>query len=60
MEEELGAKIIKEFVELRAKTYSHIINGGTEDNKEKGKKKCTIKQKFKFKDHKKLFRSNSI
>ena len=60
MEEELGAKIIKEFAELRAKTYSYIINGGSEDNKAKGKKKSTIKQKFKFEDHKKLFRSNSI
>ena len=46
MEEELGAKIMKEFVALRAKTYSHIINGGTEDNKAKGKKKVCHKTKI--------------
>ena len=28
--------------------------------KQKAKKKCAIKQKFKFENHKKLFRSNSI
>ena len=37
-------------VGLRAKTYSYLIDGGSEDEKAKGTKKCAIKRKLKFKD----------
>ena len=38
MKAELGGKIIKEFVGLRAKTYSYLIDDGSEKNKPKGTK----------------------
>ena len=37
-------KVVKEFVELIAKTYSYIIHDGGEDEKAKGTKKCVIKK----------------
>ena len=36
------------FVELRAKTYSYLIDGGSGDKNAKGTKKCVIKRKLKF------------
>ena len=38
------------FVGLRAKTYSYLIDDGSEDKKAKGTKKCVIKRKLKFKN----------
>ena len=38
MKDELGGKIIKQFVELSAKTYSYLIDDSREDKKEKWKK----------------------
>ena len=51
MKDELGRKIMK-FVPLRAKTYSYLIDGGSEDKKAKGTKKCVIKRKLKFENYK--------
>ena len=42
MKDELGGKIIKEFVTLRPKTYSFLTDDGKEDKKAKGTKKCVI------------------
>ena len=39
MKDELGGKIMTEFVGLRAKTYSYLIDNGSEDKKAKGTKK---------------------
>ena len=36
--DELGWKLIKEFVGLRAKTYSYLTDGGSEDKKESAQK----------------------
>ena len=47
MKKELGGKIMTEFVGLRAKTYSYLIDDGSEDKKAKGSKKCIIKRKLK-------------
>ena len=33
MKDELGKKIIKEFVKLRVKTYSQLIDYGSKDKK---------------------------
>ena len=33
------------FVGLRAKTYSYLIDDGSEDKEGKGAKKCTMKKK---------------
>ena len=39
MKDELGGKIITEFVTLRPKTYSFLTDDGKEDKKAKGTKK---------------------
>ena len=38
--------IIMKFIGLRAKTYSHLIDDGSEDKEAKGIKKCIMKTKF--------------
>ena len=52
MKDELGGKIIKEFVALRPKTYSYVTDDFEEDKKAKGTKKCVIKTELKFNDYK--------
>ena len=52
MKDELGGKIITEFVTLRPKTYSYLTNDGKEDKKAKGTKKCVIKRMINFNDYK--------
>ena len=47
-----GDKIVKEFIGLRAKRYSYLIDDSSEGKKEKVTKKCIIKRKLKFKDYK--------
>ena len=49
MKNELGEKTMIKFLELRAKTYSYLIDESSKDKKTKGTKKCFIKGKFKFK-----------
>ena len=43
---------MKEFVGLRAKTYSYLKDSNYDDEKAKGTKKCAIKIKLKFEDYK--------
>ena len=50
MKDELGGKIMKKFVELKAKAYSYFKDDGSEDKNAKGKKKCVIKRKTKLRD----------
>ena len=52
MKDELGGRIMTKFVGLRAKTYSYLIDDGSEDKKAKGTKKRVIKIKLKFENHK--------
>ena len=52
MKDELGGKIITEFVTLRPKTYSYSTDDGKEDKKAKGTKKCIIKRMIQFNDYK--------
>ena len=52
MKDELGGKIITEFVTLRPKTHSYSTDDGKEDKKAKGTKKCVIKRTIKFNDYK--------
>ena len=45
MKHELERKIMTKVVGLGAKTYSYLINDGSEDKKTKSTKKCVIKRK---------------
>ena len=60
MKDELGGKIITEFVTLRPKTYSFLTDDGKEDKKAKGTKKCIIKKVIKFNDYKKCLLNGEI
>ena len=48
--DELDEKIMKDFLGLRAKPYSYLINDGNENKK--GTKKFVIKLKLRFEDYK--------
>ena len=50
MKDELGGKIMTEFMALRQKCYSYKKLDGSEDKKCKGIKKCIVKQTLTF-DH---------
>ena len=60
MKDELGGKIITEFVTLRPKTSSYLTDDGKEDKKAKGTKKCVIKKMIKFNDYKKCFLNDEV
>ena len=50
--DELGGKIMKEFVALRAKTYAYLTDDDSEEKKAKGTKDCVIKLELMFKNYK--------
>ena len=63
MKEELGGKIMTEFVALRPKTYSYLMDdNGTQVTKKnaKGTNKCVIKRVLKFNDCKDCLLNNKI
>ena len=60
MKDEIGGKIMTEFVALRPKTYSCLTDDCKEDKKAKGTKKCVIKRRLKFNDYKDCLLNNKI
>ena len=52
MKDELGGKIMTEFMALRPKLYSYKVLDGSEDKKCKGIKKCVVKKTLTFEDYK--------
>ena len=60
IKDELGGKIITEFVTLRPKTYSYLTDDGKEDKKAKGTKNCVIKRMIKFNDYKNCLRKDKV
>ena len=48
MKDELGGKIMTEFVALRPKTFSYLTDDCEEDKKAKGAKKCENKIEHKI------------
>ena len=59
MKDELGGKIMTEFVALRPKLYSYKVLNGSEDKKCKRIKKCVVKKTLIFEDYKTCLFSNS-
>ena len=59
MKDELGGKIMTEFVALRSKLYSYKKLDGSEDKKCKVIKKCVVKKTLTFEDYKTCLFSNS-
>ena len=53
MKDELSGKILTEFVGLRQKTCSYLIDDDAENKTVKGTKKCVVKGILKFEDKKK-------
>ena len=60
MKDELGGRVITEFVALRPKTYSYLTDDFKEDKKAKGKKKCVIKRMIKFDDYKNFLLNSEV
>ena len=60
MKDELGGKIITEFVILRPKTYSYLTDDDKRDKKAKGTKKCVIKKMIKINDYKKCLFNDEV
>ena len=49
--DELGGKIMKEFVGLRRKTWVYLMDDNSEHKKAKGTKKCVIKRRLMFENY---------
>ena len=60
MKDELGGKIMIEFVALRPKTYSSLTDDNNNVNKAKETEKCVIKRIFKFNDYKDCLFKNKV
>ena len=60
MKDELGGKIMKEFVGLRVKTYSYFIDDNSEDKRVKSTKKCVMKRKGTFWNYKNCLEATKL
>ena len=60
MNDGLGRKIMKEFVALRAKTYSYLTSNNDEDKRAKSTKKCLIERRIKFEDYKNCLEATGL
>ena len=67
--DELGGKIMEEFVALRSKTYSHLTDGYNDEDYEKNKiinkksngaKKCIIKRELMFHHFKEVLFNDKV
>ena len=58
--DELGGKIMIEFIELRAKTYVYLMNDNTEEKKAKRTKNCEIKRRLMFENYINFLLNNKI
>ena len=56
IKDELGEKIMTEFVGLRAKTYSYVIDDDSGDKKAKGRKRYVIISRLKFEECKNIYK----
>ena len=51
MKGELEGKIMTKFVAIRPKTYSYLLDDGSEERKAKGTKTCVTKRELKSKNY---------
>ena len=58
--DELGGKIMKEFVGLRAKTYAYLMDNDSEHKKPKETKECVMKRILEFNDYEDRLFNNKI
>ena len=60
MKDELAGKIMTKFVGLRAKTYSYLIDDGSDNKNAKGTKKCVIKRKLTIENYKSFLEATQL
>ena len=60
MKDELGGRIVTEFIALRPKTYAYLIDDDSKVKKAKGTKKCVIKRLLKFNGYKDCLLNNKV
>ena len=60
MKDELGGRVITEFVALRPKTYSYLTDDCKEDKKARGTKKCVIKRMIKSDTYKNCLLNSEV
>ena len=58
--DELGRKIMKEFLAFRPKTYSYLIDQESKHKKAKGTKECVINRRLQFNNYKDGLLNNKI
>ena len=58
--DDLGGKIMTEFVGLRAKTYAYLVDDDSKHKKAKVTNKCVIKRTLKFNNYKNCQSNNKI
>ena len=59
-DELVGRKIMIEFVAPKPKTYSYLMDDGSENKRARETKKCVIKREVKFKNHMACLLNNKI
>ena len=60
MKDELGGKIMTEFIGLRPKMYAYQKIGGEVDKRCKGTKKCVVKKRISFEDYKNCYETGRV
>ena len=60
MKDGVSSEIMKDFLSLRAKTYSYLINEGSGNKKGKALKRCVIKRKIKFANKKNVLEATQL
>ena len=60
MKDEIGRKMMKKHVGIRAKTYSQLVDDDSEDKKAKNTKKFVMKRRLKFENYKSYLEATQL
>ena len=60
IKDELGEKIMTQFVRVRAKNYGYLIDNRSHDNKAKGTQMCVIKKPLKSENYKSCLEATQL